>query len=85
MFRVYKQQVIFNSSSFEEIWIDAHYEQKHSLSINDDLILSLLGEISKFLPLKVVQKVLLSILIWTLSTMREFIVSLLLFQKVKLI
>ncbi len=56
LFRIYKQQVIFNTWVFEEIWIDTHYEVKHSKSINDDLVLSLLKEISKILPVKMIEK-----------------------------
>lgn len=42
MFRIYKIQVIFNEEYFSEVWIDPHYEEKHSSSINDDLIFALL-------------------------------------------
>lgn len=43
MFRVYKVDVRFNKKHWENIWIDSHYEEKHSHSINDDLILTLLS------------------------------------------
>lgn len=41
MFRVYMWSVLFNGTKFNRVWIDPHYEQKHSDSINDRLILSL--------------------------------------------
>ncbi len=43
MFRIYKAEVRFNKKYWSYIWIDSHYEKKHSHSINDDLILTLLS------------------------------------------
>lgn len=43
MFRVYKTDVWFNRKHWSNIWIDSHYEEKHSHSINDELILTLLA------------------------------------------
>lgn len=41
MFRVYDTTLFINGTRFTEVWIDPHYELKHSRSINDDLILKL--------------------------------------------
>lgn len=43
MFRVYKADVKFNKKHWSSIWIDSHYEEKHSNSVNDELILTLLS------------------------------------------
>lgn len=45
MFRIYEGQVIFNEKHFDEVWIDPHYEEKHGDSVNDELILRLLGRL----------------------------------------
>lgn len=41
MFRVHKTLVVFDRKYFSEVWIDPHYEEKHSESITDELILAL--------------------------------------------
>ena len=45
MFRLYATQVSFDGKHFSEVWIDPHYEEKHSRSISDELILALLQKI----------------------------------------
>lgn len=45
MFRVYRALVVFDRKHFNEIWIDPHYEEKHSDSITDDLILALVQKL----------------------------------------
>ncbi len=42
MFRIIEVRLFINDTWFNEIWIDTHYEKKHSRSINDELILNLL-------------------------------------------
>jgi hypothetical protein len=42
MFRKYNIVILFRGIIFQEVWIDPHYEMKHTNSINDDLILNLL-------------------------------------------
>jgi hypothetical protein len=39
--RSYPIQIVVNGKSINEVIIDSHYEQKHSETINDDLILEL--------------------------------------------
>lgn len=46
MYRKYDLDLVFNDTSFGEIWIDPHYETKHSGSINDLLILEILRSIN---------------------------------------
>ena len=52
MFRVVEIRFFINETWFSEVWIDTHYEEKHSRSINDQLILELLGLLNYecFLP-----------------------------------
>lgn len=47
MYRVYDSDLILNEIHFKRVWIDPHYEIKHSGSINDALILSLLTQLHK--------------------------------------
>lgn len=47
MFRVYKIEMIFNEKHLSEVWIDPHYEVKHSGSINDILILELVRQLGR--------------------------------------
>lgn len=46
MFRVFEANLFINDTWFNEVWIDTHYEEKHSQSINDQLILHLLGQLN---------------------------------------
>lgn len=46
MYRIYGVVIRLNDILFGEVWIDSHYEEKHSESINDELILSLLRHLS---------------------------------------
>ena len=57
MFHVYAARFFINDTWFNEIWIDSHYELKHSGSITDKLILELVGQLNyrAFLP-QVVRK-----------------------------
>lgn len=52
MFRVYESRLFINGTWFCEVWIDTHYEEKHSKSINDELILEMLGLLNyeRYLP-----------------------------------
>ena len=51
MFRVYKVGHLWvNGTQFHKVWIDPHYEVKHQGSINDELILSLVGLLDRQLP-----------------------------------
>ena len=47
MYRVYEFNLILNDIHFTEIWIDPHYEARHSESISDDLILDLLTKLNR--------------------------------------
>ncbi len=42
VFRIIEARLFINDTWFNEVWIDTHYEKKHSESINDKLILDLL-------------------------------------------
>ncbi|PIU01086.1 MAG: hypothetical protein COT74_00855 [Bdellovibrionales bacterium CG10_big_fil_rev_8_21_14_0_10_45_34] len=52
MFRVVEFRLFINNTWFSEVWIDSHYEEKHSRSINDNLILELLRALNlgSYLP-----------------------------------
>ena len=52
MFRVISARFFINGTWFNEVWIDSHYEEKHSGSITDSLILELVGLLNyqTFLP-----------------------------------
>lgn len=45
MRRRYEIQIFVNSRKIKEVLIDPHYEKKHSKSINDNLILSLVTQL----------------------------------------
>jgi hypothetical protein len=44
--RSYDVQLTINGKRIREVVIDPHYEKKHSRSINDDLILELVAQLS---------------------------------------
>lgn len=52
MFRIVEARLFINNTWFSKVWIDTHYEEKHSRSINDKLILELLGVLNyeSYLP-----------------------------------
>lgn len=47
MYRVYRIHLILNGVLFTELWIDPHYEEKHSGYMNDELIIELVKLIDK--------------------------------------
>lgn len=44
-YRRHALTIFFRNHLFSEVWIDPHYEEKHSESINDELILILAQKI----------------------------------------
>lgn len=52
MFRRIETRLFINNTWFNEVWIDSHYEKKHSQSINDSLIIELVRQLNYecFLP-----------------------------------
>lgn len=47
-YRKYDFTVTINGIAFDKVWIDPHYEEKHSVSINDLLILKLVKLLDGF-------------------------------------
>ncbi len=51
-YRIHNLRISVNGISFEEVWIDVHYEEKHKSSMNDEIILELIKALNlrTFLP-----------------------------------
>ena len=49
MYRRYEVDITLNGQHFTELWVDPHYEEKHSASITDALILELVQQVDHWL------------------------------------